>query len=303
MKSKGFARVSGLRTGGAALAIIAAAMLGIGLRLGGFEVPAWAVMTTMAMLIFLGLKILTLRGYDGLAGTVRLAGYLFAWPGLNARTFLGARRLRGPEVRNEELVAAGLKLALGLALALWATLNVSTASRMVVGWVGMTGIIFTLHFGAMHLASCFWRRAGVDAPPIMDAPLRAVSLVEFWSKRWNRAFADVARRFIFRPFARKYGVPAAGGMVFLVSGLIHDVAISLPARGGWGGPTLYFALQAAGIAAEKSGPGRRIGLGRGVRGWWWVLMTTVLPLPLLFHPLFVERVIIPVFVDLNWLIL
>jgi hypothetical protein len=76
---------------------------------------------------------------------------------------------------------------------------------------------------------------------------------------------------------------------------VHELVISFPARGGWGGPTLYFLLQAAGLAFEKSPAGRRLGLGAGLRGRGWTLAVTALPLPLLFHAPFAERVIAPLF--------
>jgi len=41
------------------------------------------------------------------------------------------------------------------------------------GGAGMTGIVMTLHFGLFHLLSLGWRRRGVDAPPIINAPAAA----------------------------------------------------------------------------------------------------------------------------------
>lgn len=260
--------------------------------------PAWVVMAGIAATTFGSLKVLTLAGHWRAALGWRGAAYLFAWPGLNAPAFFGSMARVGELVaRPGELVFALTKMLFGLGLVFWATTHAWTEPGLIVGWVGMIGIIFTLHFGVMHVASWIWRRAGLNAPPIMNAPMRAVSLAEFWSERWNVAFADVARRFVFRPLARRWGALKAGGAVFLISGLVHELVISLPARGGWGGPTLYFALHAAGIAIERSRAGKAAGLGRGASGWLWTLGFTVLPLPLLFHAPFVERVIVPMLKD------
>jgi len=79
----------------------------------------------------------------------------------------------------------------------------------------------------------------------------------------------------------------------MVSGLIHDLVISLPARGGYGLPALYFLLQGAGVTVEHTRLGKRLGLGLGSRGWCFMMMFLVLPVFGLFHPWFVLRVILP----------
>jgi len=75
-------------------------------------------------------------------------------------------------------------------------------------------------------------------------------------------------------------------------------ALSLPAGGGYGGPTVYFLLQAAAIFIERSTFGKRLGLARGLRGRVFALLVLVGPAFLLFHPPFVHAIVVP-FVD--WL--
>jgi hypothetical protein len=82
-------------------------------------------------------------------------------------------------------------------------------------------------------------------------------------------------------------------LVFAVSGLIHDLVISLPARGGYGLPTIYFLLQGTGMTIEHSRFGKRLGLGQGVRGWCFMMVFLAAPVFWLFHPWFVLGVILP----------
>jgi alginate O-acetyltransferase complex protein AlgI len=86
---------------------------------------------------------------------------------------------------------------------------------------------------------------------------------------------------------------------FIVSGLIHDLVISLPAQGGWGLPTLYFTIQGVAILLERSSFGRGWGLGRGLVGWCFTAAVLILPCTLLFHPPFLVRVINPFLVALG----
>ena len=81
--------------------------------------------------------------------------------------------------------------------------------------------------------------------------------------------------------------------VFVVSGLLHDFVISVPAHGGYGLPTTYFVIQGIGVAAERSSLGRQIGLARGARGWLFMALVSAGPAFWLFHPPFVLRVILP----------
>ena len=197
----------------------------------------------------------------------------------------------GPAFR--EWGAAAGKTALGAGLVFAVVPAAGAAPSLVTGWLGMLGLVLLLHFGAFHLLSCAWRCAGVDARPLMASPLRAVSVAEFWGRRWNTAFRDLTHRFVFTPLRRRLGPAAAILAGFVGSGLVHDLVVSLPARGGYGGPTGFFAIQGVALLVERSDAGRRLGLGRGIRGWIFTAAVLLLPLPWLFHRAFVERVVVP----------
>jgi hypothetical protein len=115
----------------------------------------------------------------------------------------------------------------------------------------------------------------------------------FWGRRWNTAFRDLAHQIIYQPLARRWGARRAMAAVFLFSGVLHDVAISLPARAGYGLPTLYFLVQAMGVEIERSRFGRRWRLRGGLRGWFFTAMFVLGPACLLFHPPFLRKVVIP----------
>jgi hypothetical protein len=164
---------------------------------------------------------------------------------------------------------------------------------MLQGWAGMFGLVFLLHFGLFHLIALVWQSLGVDAEPIMHFPLGSRSLSEFWGKRWNMGFRQLTFDLVFRPLRRPFGTAAATFASFLVSGAIHELVISYPARAGYGLPTAYFAVQGAGVLLERSSAGKKLGLRDGARGWLFALLVAAGPAYWLFHPWFVLRVVVP----------
>ena len=127
----------------------------------------------------------------------------------------------------------------------------------------------------------------------MHWPIAAASVSEFWGQCWNQAFRDLTHRFIFRPLTTKFGPRWAIAGGFLFSGIIHDLVISVPARGGYGGPSLFFVVQGVAIFVERSGWGRQIGLSSGWRGWLFTMMVLMTPIPCLFHSHFVLEIVVP----------
>jgi len=256
--------------------------------------PPWVLMWTMAGALYAGCKWLSYR--DALdAGAAmsrtRVMLYLFAWPGMDANAFLARPYIE--RAGGWEWIAAALKTTLGAAL-IWIGVRAAMpAYPVLAGWLGMIGLILTLHFGTFHLLSLAWRRAGVDAMPVMRSPVESTSLADFWGRRWNTAFHELATRFTFRPLRARVGSSIAALIVFLLSGVIHELVISLPAGGGYGLPTGYFIVQGLGIAGERSRRGRRLGLGRGWRGRLFTVLVAAGPVYWLFPPVFVHHVVLP----------
>jgi hypothetical protein len=254
--------------------------------------PAWIYMWLIAFSLFVSAKWLTIFPLLIAArrpSNKRLLGYCFLWPGLNARDFCFGDALPG---RAGEWFAAIRKTILGAALLGFANQLIGRTNTLLVGWIGMIGVAFLLHFGFFHLLSLAWRAAGVSAPPLMRFPIGATSLTRFWNGQWNRAFSDWMQQ-LTRPIARRTNSRVAVLIIFLISGLLHESVISVPARAGYGLPTAYFLLQGIGQSIERSQFGNAIGLVRGWAGRCFVMLIAGLPAVVLFPPVFIERVILP----------
>jgi hypothetical protein len=268
---------------------------------GSRGAPGWLQMLAVSISLLAGLKWLSWRAAvrrGSECGWGRSIGYLLAWPGMDARTFLDSRRVAARPSGREWLLASA-KFLLGAVL-VWGTGLVWGAARMalplsgvVTGWIAVAGFLAMIHFGAFDLLSLAWRTFGVEAAPIMQRPFAARTLSEFWGQRWNLAFRQVAFDCVYRPLIRPLGARPALAVVFAFSAALHELAISLPAHAGYGLPSLYFLLQAAGVVAARSPWGRRMGIdrGRGARVFAWLMVLGLAPL--LFHPPFLARVMVP----------
>lgn len=256
--------------------------------------PAWVFMWVFVTALFFGCKWLTWRRAQikiSNAGLIRSLGYLFAWPGMDANEFLTGKHERKPKT-NEWLLASG-RFFTGIAFVWLAAKAVLTTEPIANAWIAMLGLTLILHFGLFHLVALAWQRAGVAAEPLMKSPLTATSLSDFWGMRWNTAFNKLVHDLAFRPLARHVGIAWATISVFAVSGLVHELAISVPARGGYGLPFAYFLLQGGGVLFQRSKMSRALGLSRGARGWLFMFIITAAPAYWLFHPTFVRNVILP----------
>jgi hypothetical protein len=260
----------------------------------GRSLPAWSYMWLLAIAMFGGCKWLTFWSAwrNGVKPTAaRAAGYLLAWPGMDAKKFLTMTPLAA-KPRLAEWLFALIKTLFGAAL-VWGVTRSLADFPLRAGWIGMIGIMFVLHFGLLHAVSLAWQAAGVNAPPLMQAPILSVSTGEFWGARWNTGFHQLVKEMLFAPLRTIFGARTAVMVVFLASGLIHELLITVPARGGYGLPTLYFLLQGTAVLCERTNFARSCGLGRGWRGRLFTIAMTAGPAFWLFPPPFVLNVMIP----------
>ena len=249
----------------------------------------WLRMWLLAVAMWSGFKTLALAttAADGWpSGVLGWIGFAL-WPGMDVAAF--ARRGR-PQVYAESeakvALVALVRVVAGVVMVSW--LAGQLTDPVAIGWCGMVGLVLILHFGLFDLLALFWRRVGFDVERLMNAPWRASSLADFWGGRWNRAFSRVANRALFRPMTKRFGLACGTMAGFLLSGVIHEAVISMPARGGYGLPTMYFLVQGVGVLLERK---------LGWRGDWRgrLLMVVVLSGPAfwLFHPEFMTEVMAP----------
>jgi alginate O-acetyltransferase complex protein AlgI len=209
---------------------------------------------------------------------------------MDAETFLDSKQY-AERPQFQEWLWASAKTIIG-GILIWRVARLAPA-QLAQGWIGLFGLVLLLHFGSFHLIALFWQAYGIAAQPIMAKPILSKTLSEFWGKRWNLGFRQLAYDLIFRPLHKRIGAAAASFLVFFTSGLIHDLVISLPARAGYGLPTAYFVLQGLGVTLERSPLGQRLGVQHGFAGWLFMFVFTAGPAFWLFHPPFVLHVILP----------
>ncbi|HVW02468.1 MAG TPA: MBOAT family protein [Planctomycetaceae bacterium] len=254
-----------------------------------------AAMWLVALAMYAGFKALTFLEYQAASPHAKLSlgrsiGYLFAWAGMDPTDLASHRPApRHPSVL--EWVSALLTAVVGFALIAVAPL--ASTSFWLVGAIGLVGFLLAFHFGSFQLLALAWRRAGINVPALMQHPERSASLADFWGRRWNTAYRRLSFDYFFRPFVRRLGAGGALIVAFLISGVIHELVITWPAGGGYGGPTVFFLLQGLAMAFERSRWGASLLPVGSMRARVFAAAFVLLPAPLLFPPPFLVRVIAP----------
>jgi alginate O-acetyltransferase complex protein AlgI len=220
--------------------------------------------------------------------------FIILWPGMRPELFISRQYqaltgVRPLLIRGTAMTLVGIAV-LAAAHGTWMEVH----SLLLSTTLALVGISLLLHFGFLVLLTGVLRAVGADVTPLFVAPLMSSSLREFWGKRWNIAFTEMTSRIVFRPMAGRIGASAALALAFLFSGLLHELAISVPVGAGYGLPLLYFVVHGTVMIIERRREQRGLRFGK-LAGHIWVISWLVLPLPLLFHPWFLSATVWPLF--------
>ena len=201
--------------------------------------------------------------------------YLTVWPGMDLTRFRETKRSTEADPRWLARGLAGITLGA-------ATLTAGTiidVGPVLGGWLTVAGLLLLVHFGYADVLSWTMRRRGFPVRRLFNPPEKSTSLNDFWTRRWNVAFVEMDL-VLFMPRLRRISPRLAPFLMLLLSGVLHELAISYPAGAGWGLPLLYFAIHGAGMQVERTKwfAGRSALFTR-----WWARVLVLAPVPLVFH--------------------
>jgi hypothetical protein len=224
--------------------------------------------------------------------------FAIGWVGMRAKPFetLGCAAI--PQAWSMirfgiSRVIAGAFLVLLAHQALHLSLN-ARALYILVSAILLIGFSLILHFGLLGISAGAWRLQGVSTYVLFKQPAKATSLSNFWGKRWNLAFSEMTSIAIYRPLKAKAGSAIALMAAFIFSGLLHELALSVPVNSGYGLPTLYFIIQGTVVLVERYLTVNKVSFLQH-RFWArvWVFFWLVIPMPLLFHEQFIKQIVWP----------
>jgi alginate O-acetyltransferase complex protein AlgI len=207
----------------------------------------------------------------------RYGAFSFLWFGMDPGTF---RSRKTGLTWKRDIALGAILTSVGL-LGCWLV--------EFMGWrhilVMFVPLSLGFHFGILRILKGLLRLAGFPVRTLFPNPLAAKGIGDFWGRRWNVGYSQMMQRLVGRPVEALLGKGAGVMAVFIGSGLLHEIAITLPVRSGYGLPTLYFTLHGLLVLLE--------GKWNRPLGKIPALLAVAVPLPWLFPPDFRNEVIAP----------
>ncbi|MFC5049768.1 wax synthase family protein [Rubritalea spongiae] len=242
--------------------------------------PAFLRMVALCCVLMAGMKWVVYAEWRRTGGEIlswsRWGCFACLWFGMDPAPWTRVRSQK--QWRNDCFWGAGCLFVGVLSVALLAYFDCTQLQLLFVTMsVGF-------HYGALRLLVAFWKQQGYGVRALFRNPLEMRGFADFWSRRWNLAYSQMMARAVLRPLRAVCGRRGAQFGVFAISGVLHELAITVPVQAGYGMPTLFFLLQGVATSLEKQG------------GLWMAVLcgvSLVVGLPLLFPETFVEEVILP----------
>lgn len=242
--------------------------------------PVFARVVGLCSVLLLGMKLIVYLEWKKEGGAkimpCRWMDFSFLWFGMDPRAWTGERKTREWVSHLKWAVFCMFVGALGLS-----AVTLAEIDYMPLVFIFMSMIF---HYGILRLNTAYWRSRGIPVRTLFRNPMVSKGFADFWGNRWNLAYSQMMARAVKRPLIKKIGEKPAVMVVFIVSGIFHEFAITVPAQSGYGLPTLFFLFHGLAVIIEG-------------KGWWLryiCLATLIFGLPILFPPKFVDHVIYPV---------
>ncbi len=206
-----------------------------------------------------------------------LLTYLFMWPGVSTKGFGANNKSINTNKASKGFLGNWISFVFGVLFFLASSL-IGKGESTFLNYVSLLSFFFIIHMGLVDILRSFLILGGYSPNKMFNQPFKAESLRDFWSFRWNKAFVEMNKIFIQEPMKNYLSGNTMVLLIFIISGILHEIGISFSSGQDYGRPFLYFIIQGVGFILE-----RKVKLGRLI-----TLLVILVPLPLLFPPSFVN---------------
>ncbi len=200
--------------------------------------PSLIRMVTLCIVLLAGMKWIVYREWSAQRNRSlswsRWWMFSALWFGMDPGCFAGKRR--NCEWKSHAVTGVNCILAGAI---LWYGCYYFQLRNVVLLFIPMSMVV---HFGALRLLTAFWRMQGFPVRILFRNPLKMRGFRDFWSRRWNLAYSEMMARTVKKPLTPILGEKGSVFAVFLISGLLHELAITVPVQAGYGLPTLIFIV-------------------------------------------------------------
>ena len=203
-------------------------------------------------------------------------------PILSFRSWQNSQRVTVIRIRAiATRVLLFLAVLMGVYAAFWKVVTALHGPKIFVSYLAVFPVLMLgTTFGP--ILQLLYAVTGRIIPEHHNAPLLSRNLQEFWGSRWNTWFSDWCRHILFQPLRERPWFAAF--VVFLFSGLWHELIINVPAKYLYGlneigTMFIYFLLQFFGVLIDRLFLNGGHSFVRRVLAWVFV----VGPVPLILN--------------------